>query len=341
MAVKAANKITLIRVDDGAKGPQGPQGPAGADGQMLYATCGTASATVAKVATLASGTLTLKAGVSVAVKFTYANNVASPTLNIGGTGGKAIYTQGVRYAYWAAGATVLFTYDGSYWRVASEPVYASVVTIGNPSGRNIYIEGQNIAIRNGNTVLAKFSATSIDLGENSDQSQISFCGNTMYMGVFASDDVKQSYYKATDISVGSKSPAESGYSSSPRVRVNKDDIHVYGANGIDRLRWTLLKEVSGTAFGAEDLENDISLYNVFLLTIGPFYGAGDGHNSRILASSVIPGSILTDLIGHDDANGAIQARYSDQYWAGMNVTNNRRIAIRASGADAIARLWAR
>lgn len=341
MAVKAANKITLIRVDDGAKGPQGPQGPAGADGQMLYATCGTASATAAKVATLALGTLTLKAGVSVTVRFTYANNSASPTLNINGTGAKAIYTQGVRYAYWAAGATVLFTYDGSYWRVASEPVYASVVTIGNPSGRNIYIEGQNISIRNGSTVLAKFSATSIDLGVNTDQSQISFCGNTMYMGVFDSDNVKQSYYKATDISIGSKSPAEIGYSSSPHMRVNQDDIHIYGANGIDRLHWTLLKEVSGTAFGAQDLENDVDLYNEYLLTIGPFYGAGDGRNNRILASSIIPSSSITDLIGHNDPNGAIQARYSDQYWAGMNITNNKRIAIRASGADAIARLWAR
>ena len=77
------------------------------------------------------------------------------------------------------------------------------MTIGNPSGRNIYIEGQNISIRNGSTVLAKFSATSIDLGVNTDQSQISFCGNTMYMGVFDSDNVKQSYYKATDISIGS------------------------------------------------------------------------------------------------------------------------------------------
>ena len=99
--------------------------------------------------------------------------------------------------------------------------------------------------------------------------------------------------------------------------------------------------MSGTAFGAQDLENDVDLYNEYLLTIGPFYGAGDGRNNRILASSIIPSSSITDLIGHNDPNGAIQARYSDQYWAGMNITNNKRIAIRASGADAIARLWAR
>lgn len=160
MAVKARDDITLARVDDGT------DGAAGEDGQMLYATCGTASATVAKVATLAAGTLTLKAGATVAVRFTNANNAASPTLNVGGTGAKAIYTQGVRYAYWAAGATVIFTYDGTYWRVASEPVYASTATIGNPSGKNIYIDGNAVSIRNGNTVLAKFTSENLTILDN-------------------------------------------------------------------------------------------------------------------------------------------------------------------------------
>lgn len=142
----------------------------GDDGQMLYATCATASATVAKVATLVAGTLTLKAGATVAVRFTNANNAASPTLNVGGTGAKAIYTQGVRYAYWAAGATVIFTYDGTYWRVASEPVYASTATIGNPAGYNVYIDGDSVAIRDGNKAMSTFSETGIDIkiGKNDD-----------------------------------------------------------------------------------------------------------------------------------------------------------------------------
>lgn len=157
MAVKASGSITLVRVDDGATG---------ADGQMLYATCGTASATVAKAATLAAGTLTLKAGATVAVRFTYANNAASPTLNVGGTGAKAIYTQGVRYAYWAAGATVTFVYDGSSWRVASEPVYGSTATIGDPGGKHIYIDGNAVSIRNGSKILAKFTSEDLIIGDN-------------------------------------------------------------------------------------------------------------------------------------------------------------------------------
>ena len=184
----------------GPKGPQGatgPTGPKGSDGQMLYATCGTGASTIAKVATLAAGTLTLKAGATVAVRFTYANTASSPTLNVAGTGAKAIYTQGVRYAYWAAGATVVFTYDGANWRVASEPVYASTATIGNPVGRNIYIDSTRVYVRNGSTGLLEIGANSVD-GSNA------------------------AYLKSSAIRLGVKGPSESGSSSTPHIRVTED-----------------------------------------------------------------------------------------------------------------------
>ena len=184
----------------GPKGPQGatgPTGPKGSDGQMLYATCGTGASTIAKVATLAAGTLTLKAGVTVAVRFTYANTASSPTLNVAKTGAKAIYTQGVRYAYWAAGATVVFTYDGANWRVASEPVYASTATIGNPVGRNIYIDSTRVYVRNGSTGLLEIGANSVD-GSNA------------------------AYLKSSAIRLGVKGPSESGSSSTPHIRVTED-----------------------------------------------------------------------------------------------------------------------
>ena len=151
--------------DTGATGPKGDTGAAGEDGQMLYATSSTAAGTVAKVATLAAGTLTLTTGATVAVRFTYANTASSPTLNVAGTGAKAIYTQGVRYAYWRANQTVVFTYDGSYWRVASEPVYANTVTVGNPAAQNVYIDADSIDIRSGSNVLASFKQDEINLGK--------------------------------------------------------------------------------------------------------------------------------------------------------------------------------
>ena len=138
----------------GATGPKGPAGSNGADGQMLYATCGTAAGTAAKAATLKAGTLVLKAGATVSVQFTYANMAASPTLNINGTGAKAVYTQGVRYAYWAAGATVVFTYDGANWRVASEPVYANTVTVGNAASGHIFIDSDSVDFMIGSSIFA-------------------------------------------------------------------------------------------------------------------------------------------------------------------------------------------
>ena len=164
--------------DTGPQGPQGPTGPqgqtgdAGKDGQMLYATCDTAAGTVAKVASLAAGTLSLKAGATVAVKFTYANTASSPTLNIAGTGTKAMYIQGVRDVYWTDGATVTFTYDGINWRVASEPVYAPTATIGNAAGFNVFIDGTSVQVRKGTEELASFKGDEIRLGEGVDCAKV-------------------------------------------------------------------------------------------------------------------------------------------------------------------------
>lgn len=228
MAVKASGSITLVRVDDGA---------AGADGQMLYATCGTASATVAKVATLAAGRLTLKAGATVAVRFTYANNAASPTLNVGGTGAKAIYTQGVRYAYWAAGATVIFTYDGTYWRVASEPVYASTVTVGNPAGKNVYIDDNGISLRNASEVLAAFN-----------RSTINFLNGLFSFGVAQeSGGYRQAYIKSESLRIGVRAPGEMGYEESRHIKIGPDEVDI---NGITDTTLKLLNSGTGDAGSA-------------------------------------------------------------------------------------------
>ena len=227
MAVKASGSITLVRVDDGA---------AGADGQMLYATCATASATVAKVATLAAGKLTLKAGATVAVRFTYANNAASPTLNVGGTGAKAIYTQGVRYAYWAAGATVIFTYDGTYWRVASEPVYASTVTVGNPAGKNVYIDDNGISVRNASEVLAAFNRSTID-----------FLNSLFSFGVAQEiGGYKQAYIKSESLRIGVRAPGEMGYEGSTHIKID-DEVDI---NGITDTTLKLLNSGTGDAGSA-------------------------------------------------------------------------------------------
>lgn len=159
MAIRARAEITLAGVSDGAKGDKGDTGAtgaAGADGKMIYGTCSTAATTAAKVAT-ATG-FKLVSGTSVSIKFTYANTAASPTLNINSLGAKAVYTNGARYAYWAAGSTVTFVYDGTNFQVSSVPVYASTATIGNPGGGNVYVDGSSVNIRKETNILASFTS---------------------------------------------------------------------------------------------------------------------------------------------------------------------------------------
>lgn len=91
-------------------------------GSTLYGTCGTAAGTAAKVVTL-SDFDKLDTGVTIHVKFTYSNTVASPSLNVNSTGAKAIMRYGTTRpstsaaTSWNAGAVISFTYDGSYWQM--------------------------------------------------------------------------------------------------------------------------------------------------------------------------------------------------------------------------------
>lgn len=151
-----------------------------------YGTSATAATTAAKLVTVSN--IVICKGTTLNVQFANSNEADSPTLSIGGTEARAIYTQGTRYAYWEAGTTVAFTFDGQYWRVSSEPVYASEATVGNAAGMNVYINGTNIQIRQGTTVLANFSADTIELGENSIQSVISLCGGLGKILASTNDD---------------------------------------------------------------------------------------------------------------------------------------------------------
>lgn len=88
-----------------------------------YATSGTGASTQAKVATIQNGSFTLEAGCRVAVKFTYANTAAAPTLNVNSSGAKTIYCKGATITatnYWSAGQIIDFVYDGTYWHMISD-----------------------------------------------------------------------------------------------------------------------------------------------------------------------------------------------------------------------------
>ena len=331
--------------DTGPQGPQGPTGPqgqtgaAGKDGQMLYATCDTAAGTVAKVASLAAGTLSLKAGATVAVKFTYANTASSPTLNIAGTGTKAMYIQGVRDVYWTDGATVTFTYDGANWRVASEPVYAPTATIGNAAGFNVFIDGTSVQVRKGTEELASFKGDEIRLGEGVDCAKV-FIGD-LEIGV----DGAETYLRNSSTRISTKASHEGGSASVPSVVVDGTDTYVNGEsmtalftkvdNKANR-EWTLLK--NQTSAGNSTITVDVSQYSEFMITCG-LASSTNGNYYRELASTIVPAQVLTSRSVVDHVSGSHQAYYSSAYNGGISYLSSNKIKIYNNGG--ITRLYAR
>ena len=321
------------------KGEQGIPGTAGKDGQMLYTTCDTAAGTVAKVASLAAGTLSLKAGATVAVKFTYANTASSPTLNIAGTGTKAMYIQGVRDVYWTDGATVTFTYDGINWRVASEPVYAPTATIGNAAGFNVFIDGTSVQVRKGTEELASFKGDEIRLGEGVDCAKV-FIGD-LEIGV----DGAETYLRNLSTRISTKASHEGGSASVPSVVVNDTDTYVNGesmtalftkvSNKANKA-WTRLKNQA--TIGNSTITVDVSQYSEFLITCG-LASSTNGNYYRELGSTIVPASVLTSHSGIDHGSGTHQAFYSSTYNGGISYLGSNKIKIYNNGG--ITRLYAR
>ena len=114
-----------------------------------YAVCSTSAYTAEKTASISN--FKLVTGVAVKIKFTYANTVATPTLNISSTGAKkiVIYKNGSAYTLtksqtWTVGVITELVYDGTYW-VMQEAYQGSVnkekttVIIGTTaSGHGLY-----------------------------------------------------------------------------------------------------------------------------------------------------------------------------------------------------------
>lgn len=181
-------------------------GESGEDGKMLYGTCSTAAATAAKVATVAG--FALESGATVSIRFTYANTAASPTLNINSLGAKKVFTNGVQYAYWAAGAAVTLVYDGTQFQVCSTPVYANTVTVGNPASQNVYIDSDSVDIRNGTTVNSSFSSKSIELAKNASDASIDMCAGKGVLSVNSSGNFSLSADDAIEVFTSSSGGTE-------------------------------------------------------------------------------------------------------------------------------------
>lgn len=90
---------------------------------LYYGECSTAGGTAAKEVTVTPSISSLQTGTIVNVKFTNANSIANPTLNVNGTGAIAIKRYGTTApstsagTSWNAGSVVSLLYDGTNWQM--------------------------------------------------------------------------------------------------------------------------------------------------------------------------------------------------------------------------------
>ena len=157
-----------VQGETGPEGKPGQDGEPGKDGKMLYATSLSLASYATKEAYLQDNqTITdedLYVGITVSVMFDSGNTASNPQLKLSECSAYPIMCQGLNYAYWRNDQTVVFTWDGTYWRVASEPVYAAMVLVGSATGKNVYVSSSGVAVRDGSEVLALYGETT-DIGK--------------------------------------------------------------------------------------------------------------------------------------------------------------------------------
>lgn len=98
-----------------------------------YAECSTAAATAAKTVTLSG--FTLATGARIIVRFTVTNTASNPTLNVNGTGAKAIQYRNaaISAGYLAANRLREFVYDGSAWELIGDVDTNTTYTVASQS----------------------------------------------------------------------------------------------------------------------------------------------------------------------------------------------------------------
>lgn len=133
---------------------------------LPYGSCSTAAGTAAK--TVDVDNFSLETGARVLVKFTVTNTAASPTLNVEGTGAKAIYYNGaaITAGYLKANKTYEFVYNGTQWDMISDVDTNTTYTF---NGAVSTIKDSNLTasralVSNSSGKIATSDVTSTELG---------------------------------------------------------------------------------------------------------------------------------------------------------------------------------
>ena len=158
-ASESLEKATIAK-DTAENAAKAAASAAGAARKITSLTSTTAADVAAKVANGDEAAST--PGTVIAVLFENENTALAPTLSVNGSAATPIMTNGGLYAYWSAGSTVIFQYDGTYWQVCTTAVYGRTATIGNPAGGHVYIDADSVDIMDDeDTKLATFEKNCI------------------------------------------------------------------------------------------------------------------------------------------------------------------------------------
>lgn len=157
--ISKANQLTNTRKIDGVNFN-------GTADITHFATCATAAGTAAKTVDVTG--FNLVSGARVTVKFTVTNTAANPTLNVSGTGAKAIKYRGsaINTGYLAANRVYEFIYDGTDFLFLGDI---------NTDSNTTYKAGTGISIGSGNAINHTNSVTA-GTAKGDDSKSLSFGG---------------------------------------------------------------------------------------------------------------------------------------------------------------------
>ena len=151
-----------------------------------FGTCSTAAGTAAKEVSITTGTFSLEAGATIAVKFSNANTAGTPTLNVNSKGAKNIFVNGAQITTGGNKSlltgTVIFVYDGTQWHLIGNYYDTNTQTVTGIKGNaeSSYRTG-NVNLTCANIGAATSNHThSISIATDSGTNQLTMAANTKY-----------------------------------------------------------------------------------------------------------------------------------------------------------------
>lgn len=260
----------------------------------FYGTCGTSEGTAAKVVNVYKSdgstlddSFTLKKGAIINVSFTYANTATTPTLNVNGTGAKAIYVNNAQLHYgssyttnaynWKANTVVQFMYDGSYWRMSQT---SADLILAN------FCADNNMTVIDGSKIYAG-TVTSKKIQANSIYATDALLGNLMACNATITGilDVIGSQTTKT------LTTAEKNYIAQAYWGLNYSDLAAAAKLVID-YEGTLLKNGFQSKIRVGIKENNTFKVSGVMTPLGLVVG-----NPNISASNVSESGIITQVFG--------------------------------------------